>query len=63
MTMESKHTVDKKYIASTLGSAKSQRRIAKMLKNIHEVQQLILGSTHDDDEKYKYSVFRSAEVL
>jgi hypothetical protein len=24
---------------------------------------LILGSTHDDDEKYKYSIFRSAEVL
>jgi hypothetical protein len=55
-----------KIIASTLGSAKSQRRIAKMLKIIHkinEVQQLILGSTHDDDEKYKHSVFRSAEVL
>jgi hypothetical protein len=37
-----------------------------MLKNIqkiNEVQQLILGSTHDDDKKYKYSVFRSAEVL
>jgi hypothetical protein len=32
MTIESTHTVDGKYIASTLGSAKSQRRIAKMLK-------------------------------
>jgi hypothetical protein len=32
MTMGSTHTVDGKYIASTLGSAKSQRRIAKMLK-------------------------------
>jgi hypothetical protein len=32
MTMESTHTVDEKYIASTLGSAKFQRRIAKMLK-------------------------------
>jgi hypothetical protein len=66
MTMRSTHTIDGKYIASTLGSAKSQRRIAKMFKKIqkiNEVQQLILGSTHDDDEKYKYSVFRSAEVL
>jgi hypothetical protein len=32
MTIGSTHTVDGKYIASTLGSAKSQRRIAKMLK-------------------------------
>jgi hypothetical protein len=32
MTMGSTHTIDGKYIASTLGSAKSQRRIAKMLK-------------------------------
>jgi hypothetical protein len=32
MTMGSTHTVDGKYIGSTLGSAKSQRRIAKMLK-------------------------------
>jgi hypothetical protein len=32
MIMGSTHTVDGKYIASTLGSAKSQRRIAKMLK-------------------------------
>jgi hypothetical protein len=66
MTMGSTLTVDGKYIASTLGSTKSKRRIAKMLKNIHkinEVQQLIQGSTHDDDEKYKYSVLRSAEVL
>jgi hypothetical protein len=64
MTIESTHTIDGKYIASTLGSAKSQRKIAKMLKKIqkiNEVQQLILRSTHGDDEKYKYSVFRSAE--
>jgi hypothetical protein len=32
MTMGSTHTIDGKYIASTLGSANSQRRIAKMLK-------------------------------
>jgi hypothetical protein len=32
MTMGSTYTVDGKYIASTLRSAKSQRRIAKMLK-------------------------------
>jgi hypothetical protein len=32
MTMGSTHTVDGKYIASILGSAKSRRRIAKMLK-------------------------------
>jgi hypothetical protein len=32
MTMGSTHTVDGKYIASTLESAKSQRKIAKMLK-------------------------------
>jgi hypothetical protein len=32
MTMRSTHTIDGKYIASTLGSAKSQRRIAKNVK-------------------------------
>jgi hypothetical protein len=31
-TMGSTHTVDGKYIASTLRSAKSQQRIAKMFK-------------------------------
>jgi hypothetical protein len=63
ITMGITHTVDGKYIASTLGSSKSQRRVAKMFKRhsqINEVQQLILGSTHGDDEKYKYSVFGSA---
>jgi hypothetical protein len=32
MTIGSTHTVDGKYIASTLGSAKSQRKITKLLK-------------------------------
>jgi hypothetical protein len=29
----STHTIDGKYIGSTLGSAKSQRRVAKMIKS------------------------------
>jgi hypothetical protein len=56
MIMGSTHTIDGKYCKVP---AKDCKNVKKNHKN-NEVQQLILGSTHDDDEKYKYSVFRSA---
>jgi hypothetical protein len=56
--MGSTHSVNGKYIGSSLGSAESPRRIAKMMKSyakIDEVRLVTLGSIHGDNEKYKYS--------
>jgi hypothetical protein len=50
----------------TLGSAKSWRRVSKnnkIILKIEEVGTTTLGSTQDDDEKYKCSVFGSVAFM
>jgi hypothetical protein len=51
------HSVSGKYICWTSASAKSSRKGCKNDKIIHKINEVwpvALGSTHDDDKKYKY---------
>jgi hypothetical protein len=59
----STHSIDMKYICSTLASVESSGKGCKndkTIRQINEVRLVTLGSTYGVEQKYKYSVFGSA---